>query len=71
MINQEDYPNLDEDKIAELKTALTSEIKNDFNYAAKKSILDYILKEDEEKIRLGIKKIPEPPIEYGKGKYKF
>lgn len=41
------------------------EIKKDFRFAAKKALLDYILKEKEEKIRLGIDPIPDPPIEYG------
>jgi len=45
---------LNEEQIAEIKKTLIEEIKRDFNFAAKKSILDYILKEDEEKIRLGI-----------------
>jgi len=47
-----------------------SEINSDYYIAVKKSILDYILKEDSEKLRVGIMQRFDPPTEYGEGKSK-
>ena len=40
--------------IEDKKEKLKKEIETDFNLAVKKVLLDYVLKEDEEKLRLGI-----------------
>ena len=40
------------------KAQLTIEIEGDFKFAAKKALLDYVLKDREEKDRLGIDPIP-------------
>lgn len=39
--------------------------------ACKKSLLDYILKDEDEKEKLEIYTVEDQPIEYGEGSYKF
>lgn len=64
-----DFKHLNEQQIQELQDFLICEIKLDFKFAAKKALLDYILKNSQERIRLGIDKAINPAIEYGMGKY--
>ena len=65
------YPSIKLKDLKALKQKLGEEIKFDFKIAAKKALLDYILKENEEKLRLGIDFIPDASVEYGEGRYRF
>jgi len=49
---------------------LLDEVDKDYQQSSKKSILDYVLSELEERERVGIIEILDLPIEYGKSKYK-
>lgn len=41
------------------------QVNKDYYLAVRKSILDYVLKDEEQKKRLGILYNPDPPVDYG------
>ncbi len=46
------------------------EINDDYYTSVKKSILDYVLKDETEKMRIGIMEIFNPVVDYGDNIYK-
>ena len=44
---------------------MVEEINNDYNMSMKKSIVDYVLKDEDERLRIGIIEVIDEPIEYG------
>lgn len=48
---------------------MLNEINKDYYDSGRKSILDYVLKEEDEKQRLGIMQILEEPLDYGENIY--
>lgn len=63
-----DQKNLDDSEVVRIVDSLLSEINNDYKISIKKSILDYILLDDSEKLRVGILQRFDEPIEYGEAK---
>lgn len=63
-----DQKNLDDTKVVSIVDNLLSEINFDYKIAVKKSILDYILLDDSEKLRIGILQRFDAPIDYGHAK---
>jgi dynein heavy chain len=51
--------------VEELLEPVFAEIQRDFKTSLKKGILHYLLKDSEERRRLGLAVLPEPPEEYG------
>lgn len=49
---------------------MVEEINNDYNMSMKKSIVDYVLKDEDERLRIGIIEVIDEPIEYGSAQYK-
>lgn len=48
---------------------MLSEISRDYYDSVRKSILDYVLKDDEEKLRVGIMEIFDSVVDYGNNIY--
>ena len=61
---------LDQVTLERLIDEVLGEINTDYTIAVKKSILDYILMEDSEKLRIGILKRFDEPEEYGQARSK-
>lgn len=53
-----------------MKNVMLKEIVIYYFESVKKSILDYVLKDDEEKMRVGIMQIFDPIVEYGDNIYR-
>ena len=49
---------------------MMNEITHDYNLSMKKTILDYVLKDEEERLRIGIVEIIDEIPEYGSAVYK-
>ena len=64
------YDDLNQATMESIIDDILNEINEDYYVAIKKSILDYILKEDSEKRRIGILQRFDPPEEYGHSSYK-
>jgi len=64
-----EYPYLDRMRVEDLIDRMLNEINRDYYDSERKAILDYVLKEDDEKNRLGITQILEPPLDYGENIY--
>jgi len=63
------YSNLDQGTTEAIIDDTLNEINEDYYVAVKKSIMDYILREDSEKLRIGIMQRFDPPVEYGEAAY--
>lgn len=63
-----DQKNLDDSRVVNIVDGLLSEINHDYKIAVKKSILDYILLDDSEKLRVGILQRFDAPIDYGQSR---
>ena len=48
---------------------MLNEINKDYYDSGRKTILDYVLKEEDEQQRLGITQILDPPLDYGENIY--
>lgn len=48
---------------------MLNEINKDYYDSVRKSILDYVLKDDDEKLRIGIMQVFEQAIDYGQNIY--
>jgi dynein heavy chain len=48
---------------------MLNEINKEYYIAGRKSILDYVLKDENERARLGIEYNPMPPVDYGSQPY--
>lgn len=56
---------VEKNRIEQLIDSMLSEINNDYFDSVRKSILDYILKDDNEMRRLGIQQVLNQPIDWG------
>ena len=56
--------------VTELVDSLLYEMNEGYYGAVKKSILDYILKDENERRRVGIFHVPEPPVDWGDNVYR-
>lgn len=63
-----DQKNLDDTEVVRIVDSLLSEINNDYKISIKKAIMDYILRDDSEKLRVGILQRFDEPTEYGEAK---
>ena len=61
---------MEKSKIEDLIDTMLNEINKDYFDSVKKSILDYILKDDNEMRRLGIQQVLNRPIDWGDDFYK-
>lgn len=61
---------VEKSKIEDLIDSMLNEINKDYFDSVKKSILDYILKDDNEMRRLGIQQVLDRPIDWGDDYYK-
>jgi len=61
---------VEKSKIEDLIDTMLNEINKDYFDSVKKSILDYILKDDNEMRRLGIQQVLNRPIDWGDDFYK-
>jgi dynein heavy chain, axonemal len=61
---------VEKSRIEDLIDSMLNEINKDYMYSVKKSILDYILKDDNEMRRLGIQQVLNRPIDWGDDFYK-
>jgi dynein heavy chain, axonemal len=63
------YPNLSGQRTEEIIDDVLNEINDEYYYAGKKAILDYILKNEEERDRIGVGIVFDKGEEWGEGKY--
>jgi dynein heavy chain len=59
------YKDLEQSTMERIIDGVLNEINEDYYFTIKKSILDYVLKEDSEKLRIGILQRFDEPLEYG------
>jgi len=59
-----EYQYLDRYTLENMIDKMLHEINIDYYKSVRKAILDYVLKDDEEKMRLGITQILSPPVDY-------
>lgn len=64
-----EYPYLDRLTVETLIDNMLNEINKDYYDSIRKAILDYVLKEEDERLRLGITQILDPPLDYGENIY--
>jgi dynein heavy chain len=65
-----DFPNLERSNVESMIDDMLSEINNDYYVSVKKSIVDYVLKDEDERMRIGIIEIIDELAEYGSSIYK-
>lgn len=65
-----EYQHLDRYTVENMIDKMLHEINIDYYESVRKAILDYVLKDDEEKLRLGIMQILNPPVDYGDNIYR-
>ena len=58
------------EQVENMLDAMLNEINKDYYNACRKSILDYVLKDEDQRKRLGIEFNPDPPVDYGSEPYK-
>ena len=56
---------ISKEKIELIIDQMLNEINKEYYIAGRKSILDYVLKDENERSRLGIEYNPHPPVDYG------
>lgn len=49
---------------------MLSEINRDYDESVKKSIVDYVLKDDDERLRIGIIEVIDEIVDYGSASYR-
>lgn len=64
-----EYPYLDRYTVENMIDKMLHEINKDYYESIRKAILDYVLKDDDEKLRLGIMQIINSPVDYGDNIY--
>ena len=62
---QADWNFVPKPRVEELLDYMLNEINKDYYRAGRKCIFDYVLKDTDQKKRLGIERNPQPPVEYG------
>jgi dynein heavy chain len=60
---------LTKERIEQMIDSMLNEINASYYVAGRKSILDYVLKDPEERKRIGIESNPNPPVDYGTQPY--
>ncbi|CAG9334937.1 unnamed protein product [Blepharisma stoltei] len=58
------------EKVEYILDEMLNEINRDYYRACRKSILDYVLKDSDQRKRLGIETNPDPPVDYGAQPFK-
>ena len=64
-----EYQFLDRYTVENLIDKMLHEINKDYYESVRKAILDYVLKDEDERMRLGIMQIVSPPVDYGDNIY--
>lgn len=64
-----DYPHLERATVEQLIDDMLGEINNDYYVSVKKSIVDYVLRDEEERMRIGIIEIIDELAVYGSAIY--
>lgn len=65
-----DFQNLERSHVEGLIDDMLSEINKDYYESVKKSIVDYVLKDEEERFRIGIIEVIDEIPDYGSAEYK-
>lgn len=65
-----EWKGVDDNTVKDILDQMTNEMNSDYYIAIRKSILDYVLKDLDQRKRLGIEYNPCPPVEYGEEIFK-
>ena len=60
-----DFEYLEKETVEQMLDYMLTEITADYYTSCKKSILDYVLQDEKERLRIGIVQILKPPVDYG------